>query len=109
MAITDPRAIKFCNEFVRPLSERIRDLFEDVARGNQVWADEIAALIPNDANEILQDGRTAEGVTILDGSEINSNRAIWVQLANLRSGAAVTSLANVDTRLTRACVRALRT
>ena len=108
MPITDPRAVKFANEVVRPLSEKLRDVFEDIARANQAWTDEVQPLIPNDVNEVLQDGRTAEGVTTLDGQEINAIRSIWVQLANFRAGSAVTSIASVDTKLTRACVRTLR-
>ena len=107
MAITDPRAIKFTNEVVRPLAERIRDVLEDVARAEQSWADEVGALIPNTA-DVLEDGRDAEGVSRLTGAEINSLRAVFVQIKNLRAGSAVTSLANVDTRIGRACVRSLR-
>lgn len=108
MAITDPRAIRFCNETLRPLAERLRDVFEDVARAEQAWTDEIGALIPNNAADIVDDGRVAQGVSILNGQEVNSLRAIFLQLKNLRAGSAVTSIANVDTRVGRACVRLLR-
>jgi hypothetical protein len=108
MAITDPRAIKFSNEVIRPISERMRDLFEDIARADQAWRDEIGALIPNDSAEILNDGRTAEGVSILDGAEINSIRTVWKNIADFRSGVATAAVPNIDTKLTRACVRTLR-
>ena len=108
MAITSPAAIRYCNEVLRPLAEKLRDVFEDVARAEQAWTDEIGALIPNDAAQILDDGREAQGVSRLTGQEINSLRAVLAQLKTLRSGVAVTTLANVDTRVGRACVRTLR-
>lgn len=108
MAITDARAVRFCNETLRPLAERLRDVFEDVARAEQAWTDEIGALIPNDSGQVLDDGRVTQGVSILNGQEINSLRSVFLQIKNLRAGSAVTSLTNVDTRVGRACVRLLR-
>lgn len=109
MAITDPRAIRYCNEVLRPLAERLRDVFEDVARAEQAWTDEIGALIPNDAAQTVEDGRASEGVSVLTGAEVNACRAVFLQLKNLRSGSAVSTLASVDTRVGRVCVRSLRT
>ena len=106
MPITDPRAIKYTNEVLRPLAEKLRDVLEDIARAEQTWTDEVGALMPNTA-DVLEDGRDAEGVSRLTGAEINSLRAVFVQMKNLRAGSAVTTLANVDTRIGRACVRTL--
>jgi len=78
MAITDPRAIRFTNECIRPLCESIRDL---KARGDIVllkWSAEVAALIPNDGS-VLEDGRTSEGISILTGADINA--VVGVMLA----------------------------
>lgn len=107
MPITDPRAIKYANEVLRPLAEKLRDVNEDIARAEQHWTDEVGALCPN-TSDVLEDGRDAEGVSRLTGAEINSLRAVFVQMKNLRAGSAVTTLANVDTRIGRACVRTLR-
>jgi hypothetical protein len=107
MPITDARAIKYSNEVLRPLAEKLRDVNEDIARAEQQWLDEVGALMPNTA-DVLEDGRDAEGVSRLTGAEINSLRAIFVQMKNFRAGSAVTPLANVDTRIGRACVRTLR-
>lgn len=85
MAITDPRAIRYVNECVRPLCEAIRNL---KARGDVAllkWSTETAALIPNDGT-LLEDGRTAEGVSILTGADINAVLSVMLALkANLES------------------------
>ncbi len=108
MAINDPRAIRYCNEVLRPLAERVRSLLEDVERAEQAWRDEIGVLIPNDANEAVLDGRENEGVSRLSGQEVNAVRAVFTQLRTLRLGSATTALANVDTRIGKVCVRTLR-
>jgi hypothetical protein len=103
MAITDPRAVKFSNEVVRPLSEQLRQLKEDAERAKIRWQDEISSIVPNDPLENLEDGRDAEGVSRLDGSEINDiasdiNAFItWYE-----------SVAEREARLAKACVRTLR-
>lgn len=108
MAITDARATRFMNEVGRPIAERVRDLIEDARRAEQAWRDEIGALIPNDAGVALDDGREAEGVSRLNGQEINSARAVWKALVDLADGNAVATLANVETRLGKLAVRTLR-
>ena len=79
MAITDPRAVRYVNECVRPLCEAIRNL---KARGGVAllkWETEIAPLVPNDGS-LLDDGRTAEGVSILTGADINAVLGVMTQL-----------------------------
>ena len=103
MDITDPRAIKFSNEVVRPLAERIRQLHEDCNRAKLRWQDEIGDIIPNDAADVLIDGHLELGHSVLDGSEINAiagdlNAYItWFE-----------SVAARETRLAKASVRTLR-
>ena len=69
MAITDPRAVIFCNEVVRVLSRRLDAVFADIDDALDRWDDDINPLIPNDANEKVVDGRT-DGAPELDGQEI---------------------------------------
>lgn len=97
MAITNPEAIRFSNEVVRPMAERMRDLIIDLeAIGPEV--DRLLPSIPNDPTEIVEDGREAEGVSRLNGAQINA-------LAQVR--AAVLALADAQTRslISSACVR----
>lgn len=71
MAITDPRAIKFTNEAIRPLAERLRDLKNDLDDVAVRWNAEIAPLVPNDTS-VLEDGRAAQGDSVLTGADITN-------------------------------------
>jgi hypothetical protein len=56
MAITDPEAIKFVNEYIRPMCENVRYMGARGADFANKWA-QIGALFPNDALETVEDGR----------------------------------------------------
>ena len=76
MAITDPEAIKFVNEYIRPMCENIR---YSNARGNDFaikWAG-LSGDFPNDPAEIVEDGRDAEGISRLSGADINAVAAVF--------------------------------
>lgn len=96
--ITDPQAIRFTNEVIRPLSEQLRALKANIDAATFAWNGGISALVPNDAAELLNDGRQAEGVSRLTGADI---RAVVTILANVR--AQVT-----DATISKPCVRPLR-
>ena len=69
--INSPKAIKFCNEMVRPLADelirfaynarRVKDRY--TAIGGQV-------LIPNDASPLM-DGATTSGIPEVTGADVN--------------------------------------
>ena len=69
--ITNPQVIKFLNEYVRPLAEDIRNgkLFGDdmTARYESVIEPIITA---NDAADLIEDGRAAEGVSRLTKGDL---------------------------------------
>ena len=101
--ITDPRAAKFGDRVVRPMSETMRQLYEDAKRARTRWQDEISSLIADTALDTLIDGRTAEGISILDGAEINAiarDLNAYITWYEARSG--------IDSRLAKASVRTLR-
>ncbi len=95
--ITDPQAIKFTNEVIRPLCEQLRALKANIDAATFAWSGGISALVPNDANEALEDGRASEGVSRLSGADI---RAVITILGAVRS--AVT-----DSTVSKPCVRPL--
>jgi hypothetical protein len=97
--ITDPQAIRFVNEAIRPLCEQLRALKANIDSATYQWNGTIAALIPNDVAEKLEDGRAAEGVSRLTGADI---RAVVAILAAVRT--AVT-----DATVSKPCVRPLVT
>jgi hypothetical protein len=69
--ITDPQAIRYTNEIIRPLAEVMRALKARIDAGMVTWYGTIAALVPNDSSP-LADGREADGVSRLTGADINS-------------------------------------
>ena len=100
--ITDPQAIRFCNEVVRPKAETIRALKAEVDAAMLSWYGGMNTLIPNQAGEAVGDGREAEGVSRLSGADVNSFMAL---LANLQTRLSQTGVADV---MQRPCVRVLR-
>ena len=70
MAITNPEAIKFTNEQIRPMAERLRAIKVEIDSMMVDWFNGMNALIPNDVNEALEDGREADGVSRLNGDDI---------------------------------------
>lgn len=75
MAITNPEAIKFTNEVIRPLAERVRAIKAIIDDATVKWA-EVAGVIPNDALEMLEDGREAQGISRLSGKDIRDFVAV---------------------------------
>lgn len=71
MAITNPQAIKFVNEQVRPLAEELRAVMARLTSAQTDWFGGINALFPNDSTAVA-DNRDAEGVSRLTGQDINS-------------------------------------
>tara|TARA_R110002020_G_scaffold367654_7_gene579494 strand:- start:11 stop:325 length:315 start_codon:yes stop_codon:yes gene_type:complete len=96
--ITDAEAIKFVNEYIRPMCENIRYM---KARGDDFalkWA-QLSSDFPNDTSSVA-DGRDAEGVSRLTGADINAVATVFNAL-----------LGNIDTAATaviaKPCVRPL--
>ena len=100
MAITDPQAIKFVNEYIRPMCENVRYMG---ARGSDFankW-DQIGILFPNDAAEIVEDGREGQGVSRLTGADINAVAGVFTLLLSEISGATAQAV------ISKPCVRPL--
>jgi len=79
MAITDPEAIKFVNEYIRPMCENIRFM---KARGDDFaikWAG-LSGDFPNDPADMVEDGRDAEGISRLSGADINAVAIVFSAL-----------------------------
>ena len=68
--ITDPQAIRFINESVRPMAEKIRGLTYELASMDSKWSADIQSLVPNDSSPVI-DNREAEGISRLVGTDIN--------------------------------------
>ena len=100
MSITDPEAIKFVNEYVRPMCENLRYMG---ARGNDFankWAT-LAVDFPNDPAEIVEDGRANQGISVLTGADINAVAGTFLLLLSEIAGATAQAV------VSKPCVRPL--
>lgn len=71
MPVTDPAAIRFVNEQVRPNAETMRAAFAQLEAYLGNWTAFAVALIPPDGGSI-EDGREAEGVSRITAEEIHA-------------------------------------
>lgn len=78
--INDARAVRFSNEVVRVMAEKVRDLKIDIDLTMQQWFVGINTLFPNSIEETLVDGR--EGASILTGADVNN---LITQLAAIQT------------------------
>ena len=69
--ITNPIAIKFSNEVIRPLAEEMKLLKVRADQAMTDWYAGINTLFPNDSSPV-QDGREAEGISRLTGADVNN-------------------------------------
>lgn len=69
--ITNPTAVKFCNEVIRPLADKYAQLYYAAKTGGDVWtAQNLAALIPNTADPVI-DGSATDGRATITGAMVN--------------------------------------
>jgi hypothetical protein len=94
--ITDPQAIVFANEQLRPLCEKARALAAEIDAMADSWNAGISDLFANNV-DVLVDGRAAQGVSVLTSLHIKQAGA---DLLAMR--AAIT-----DAQISRPCVRPL--
>ena len=76
MAITDPEAIKFTNDYIRPMCENLRYMTARGSDWSKKWA-ELGSKFPNDSKEMVEDGRDAEGISRLTGADINAVATVF--------------------------------
>jgi hypothetical protein len=102
--ITDPQAIKFANEVVRPIAEKLRGLKAEIDSHMLTWhAGGVGAMFGGDnLAASVEDGRENEGVSRLTGNDVvgllNQVEALQTQLDGV-------GVMNV---IAKPCVRALR-
>jgi len=97
MAITNPEAIRFVNEQVRPLCEEAQAIIAKINAMQTSWFAGLNNSFPNDSTA-LDDGREAQGVSRLTGADINS--AVGTLLA-------VAGASNAEI-ISKPCVRTLQ-
>jgi len=71
--ITNPEAIRFVNEQIRPLCERARALKAEIAAMQTNWYGGLNGEFDgNGGADTVEDGREAEGVSRLIGGEVTN-------------------------------------
>lgn len=70
MAITDPQAIKFCNEQVRPMCEKLRAIKAELDAMRTTYDAGIGSFFYGHDAEAIEDGREAEGTSRLTGADV---------------------------------------
>ncbi len=78
--ITDPQAVRFVNEEVRPLCEEVRALKARILATQTEWFAGMNTTIPN-TSDSLEDGREAEGVSRLTGAQITNAVGVLIAVA----------------------------
>jgi hypothetical protein len=98
MAITDAEAIKFTNDYIRPMCENLRFMNARGADWAQKWT-QMSSKFPNDTS-VVEDGREAEGISRLSGADINAVAAVFGSLLTIMDATAQSAIA-------KPCVRPL--
>lgn len=99
--ITDPQAIKFANEVVRPLCEQVRAIKARIDDAMIAWFGGLNSVIGSSADDNLIDGREIEGISQLTGDDITGVMSV---LSGLQSDL---DQAGVPQRIQKPCVRPL--
>lgn len=69
--VTDPEAVKFCNEVIRPLADRFIQLYYAAKTAQQSFtAKNLAGRLPNAADLII-DGSAQDGRTQITDGDVN--------------------------------------
>lgn len=102
MPITDPVAIRFVNEQLRPIAEKMRATKIELKQSFADWQQKVSANVTADSKEMLEDGREAEGVTRLSGADITA----FIEV--LTKYNAVGDEIGIDDVINKLCVRPLQ-
>ena len=100
--ITNPEAIRFCNEIVRPIAEKMRGLDVEIDAALVTWNAGIGAIIGSSAGDAIQDGREDEGVSRLTAANV---AALGVEMMAFQTRC---NLAGVAETISKPCVRRLQ-
>ena len=85
--ITNPVAIKFINEEIRPLAEIFRNAIALVDDMETAWfGQSLNTIVTNAAGDAIADDRDAEGVSRLTGADIHNFIASAIDYRNLMTG-----------------------
>lgn len=70
MPITDQEAIRYTNEVIRPMAEKLRALKAEIDSALVTYNAGVGDVFYNNSGETIADNREAEGVSRLTGNDI---------------------------------------
>jgi hypothetical protein len=97
--ITNPQAIAFTNQSIRPLCEKVRALKAEIDDATTAWFGGINTTIGSSANDTLHDGREDEGISRLTGDDITAAMVLFLSIQTTLDGAGAAA------RIQKPCVR----
>ncbi len=99
--ITDPQAIRYTNEVVRPMAEKFRALKAEVDSTLATYNGGVGDIFYNDTAGVIDDGREAEGVSRLTGNDV------LLLITQLQAFQTQLNQAGVAAIISKPCVRPL--
>lgn len=74
MAITDPKAVRFCNEQIRPSCDKLTQFYWFIKAVKQEYlaTPGLATAIPSSASEVVADGADTDGRTQITGADVQA-------------------------------------
>lgn len=101
MAITNPEAIKFTDEQIRPLAESVRALKVRIDAATVKWFAGMNVLVGSKSEDTIDDKREADGVSRLTSADVV---AVMTQLLAIQAALNQGGVAGV---IEKPCVRAI--
>ena len=88
--ITNPEAIAFCNEYIRPLAEQVRALKARIDAAGTRWFSGVNVAVGTSSADQIADGREAEGVSRLTAADVTNlmSQLLTIQAQLEQSGVA---------------------
>jgi hypothetical protein len=101
MAITNPEAIKFTDEQIRPMAESVRGLKVRIDAAATKWLGGMSAIVGSKAEDTIEDKRDADGVSRLTSADVV---AVMTQLLAIQN---ILDQGGVAGVIEKPCVRAI--
>ena len=102
MAITNTECIRFTNEVIRPMAEKLRAIKAEIDAHMLTWHGGLGAIFTADMAGAVEGGRENEGVSRLTGNDVVGIVNQIEQLQTQLNGAGVMTV------IAKPCVRAMR-
>lgn len=73
--VTNPEAIRFINERIRPAADKFASSYIAAVAHISAW-EQLKDIIPNDAEVLIEDNRQREGISQITGRDVHAIAAM---------------------------------